>query len=261
MTIPKKTVLFLCSGNSARSQMAEALLRHQADDNFEVFSAGTAPETIDERTLTALFNFGLSDKQLKPKNIDIYKGQYFDFVITLCDKARQECDAYPTTGQQMAWDFEDPKSRSGPVPFQTTLNEISSRISMFVLVQSKKTLQPIIDPIKFYKCFTDEIRLKCLMLIQYEGELCVCELMTALKDIQPKVSRHLALLRKSKVLIDRKQEQWVFYRINPDLPDWAKSVLAQTTESNVGFIQDSINNLLSMGNRPDRMKNYCKKSD
>lgn len=260
MSTPKQKVLFLCSGNSARSQMAEALLRHQAGDQFEVFSAGTAPEPVDERTFAALVNFGLSNCQLESKNVNIFDGQQFDFVITLCDKARQECKNYPTTGQQMAWNFEDPKSRPGPVPFQATLNEINNRISMFVLVQSKNVQQLSIDPIQFFKCLTDEIRLKCLMLIQYEGELCVCELMTALEDIQPKVSRHLALLRKSEILVDRKQEQWVFYRINPELPAWAKSVLAQTTESNVGLIQESIVNLLLMGNRPERVNTYCKKT-
>ena len=194
---------------------------------------------------------------LKSKNISLFEGQEFDFIISLCDKARQECKTYPISGQHIAWDFEDPKSRSGTVPFQATLNELNNRILMFVSIQSKKIPQLKIDPIRFYKCFTDEIRLKCLMLIQYEGELCVCELMAALDDIQPKVSRHLALLKKSELLLDRKQGQWVFYRINPDLPDWAKSVLSQTAESNVGFIQQNINNLTAMGNRPDRAKVCC----
>jgi len=260
MLAPRKKVLFLCSGNSARSQMAEALLRHQAGDRFEVFSAGTDPEPVDERTLAALSNFGISNSQLESKDVKIFDGENFDFVITLCDKARQECQSYPNTNQQIAWDFKDPKSRPGPVPFQATLNELNNRVSMFVQIQSKSAHLPAIDPIQFYKCLTDEIRLKCLMLIQYEGELCVCELMTALKDIQPKVSRHLALLRKSEILVGRKQEQWVFYRINPDLPEWAKSVLAQTTESNVGFIQENIDNLLLMGNRPDRVKTFCEQT-
>jgi len=257
MSTAKKKVLFLCSGNSARSQMAEALLRHKAGDKFDVFSAGTAPEKIDNRTILALDNFGVPTESLKSKNISLFEGQEFDFIISLCDKARQECKTYPISGQHIAWDFEDPKSRSGTVPFQATLNELNNRISMFVSIQSKKIPQLKIDPIQFYKCFTDEIRLKCLMLIQYEGELCVCELMAALDDIQPKVSRHLALLKKSELLLDRKQGQWVFYRINPDLPDWAKSVLSQTAESNVGFIQQNINNLTAMGNRPDRAKVCC----
>ena len=264
MATSKQKVLFVCSDNSARSQMAEVLLRHQAGDKFDVFSAGTAPEKIDDRTLAALSAFGLSGEQLASKSIDIFADQHFDFVITLCDKARQECQSYPCSDQLIAWDFAEPQSRPGPVPFQTTLNELDNRIAMFVLVQSKNqekmTVQPEIDPIGFYKCLTDEIRLKSLMLIQYQGELCVCELVAALEEIQPKISRHLALLRKSKILIDRKQEQWVYYRINPDLPDWAKSVIAQTMESNAGFIQENIDNLSLMGSRPGRGKASCQQT-
>jgi ArsR family transcriptional regulator, arsenate/arsenite/antimonite-responsive transcriptional repressor / arsenate reductase (thioredoxin) len=253
----KRRVLFLCTGNSARSQMAEVLLRHQAGEHFEVFSAGTQPEGIDPGTIAALSNFGISGNELDSKHINLFEGQNFDYVITLCDKARQECKAYPNADKQMAWDFEDPKLRSIPMPFETTLNEINNRISMFVLVETKEVAQEALHPIQFYKCLTDEIRLKCLMLIQYEGELCVCELMAALKDVQPKVSRNLAMLRKSELLIDRRLGQWVFYRINPALPAWAKSVIAATTESNVGLIQDNIRNLCLMGKRPDRAKTYC----
>ena len=75
------------------------------------------------------------------------------------------------------------------------------------------------NPIQFYKCLSDETRLRCLMLIENEGELCVCELTEALAESQPKVSRHLAQLRQCELLLDRKQGQWVYYRINPTLPD------------------------------------------
>jgi len=254
---PKRRVLFLCTGNSARSQMAEELLRHQASKYFDVFSAGMQPEQVDPRTISALCNFGIPGKELSAKHISVFDGQHFDYVITLCDKAKQECKAYPNVGKQMAWDFEDPKSRTCPTPFESTLNEINNRVAMFVLMETRQVPQEALNPIQFYKCLTDEIRLKCLMLIQYEGELCVCELMAALTDVQPKVSRNLAMLRKSGLLVDRRQGQWVFYRINPALPAWAKSVIAVTTESNVGFIQDNIQNLCRMGKRPDRAKAYC----
>ncbi len=254
---PKRRVLFVCTGNSARSQMAEVLLRHQASNDFDVFSAGTQPEGVDPRTVNALSSFGVSDKDLQSKHLNVFDDLAFDYVITLCDKANQECRVLPNTGKQLAWDFPDPKSRPGLIPFETTLNEISKRIAMFVSVETKKVRQEALNPAYFYKCMTDEIRLKCLMLIQYEGELCVCELMEALKDVQPKVSRNLAMLRKNELLIDRRQGQWVFYRINPELPEWAKSVIATTTESNVGFIQNNIQNLYRMGKRPDRAKAYC----
>jgi len=254
----KRKVLFVCTGNSARSQIAEALLRNVAGDSFEVYSGGTTPTGVHPQTTTVLKKFGISQTDLRSKSIAEFEGQTFDYVISLCDKARYECSAYPINGKRMDWIFEDPASREGIIPFENTLNEIERRIAVFVLLETQQQVPPIeLDPIQFFKSLTDEVRLRCLMLIQYEGELCVCELMEALNDIQPKVSRHLALLRKSGLLIDRKQGQWVFYRINPDLPKWAKTVLSETTESNVGFIEESIRNLSKMGERPKRILQHC----
>ena len=113
------------------------------------------------------------------------------------------------------------------------------------------------NPVQFYKCLSDETRLRCLMLIEHEQELCVCELTEALQEIQPKVSRHLGQLRQCKLLLDRRQKQWVFYRINPALPNWAKSVLTQTTEANVVFLKENLNNLCRMGDRPERARACC----
>ncbi|OEE67343.1 transcriptional regulator [Enterovibrio norvegicus FF-33] len=113
------------------------------------------------------------------------------------------------------------------------------------------------SPVTFYKCLADETRLKTLLLLQQEGELCVCELMAALEESQPKVSRHLAQLRKSGLLNDRRQGQWVFYRIRNELPSWAKDVLALTIESNQIFLQDSMEKLCRMGDRPERVLSCC----
>ncbi|WP_394208996.1 metalloregulator ArsR/SmtB family transcription factor [Enterovibrio calviensis] len=113
------------------------------------------------------------------------------------------------------------------------------------------------SPVTFYKCLADETRLKTLLLLQQEGELCVCELMAALEESQPKVSRHLAQLRKSGLLDDRRQGQWVFYRIRNELPSWAKDVLALTIESNQIFLQDSMDKLCQMGDRPERASSCC----
>tara|TARA_R110002049_G_scaffold105182_2_gene251956 strand:- start:751 stop:1521 length:771 start_codon:yes stop_codon:yes gene_type:complete len=254
----KRKVLFLCTGNSARSQMAEVLLRNIAGDDFDVFSAGTQPTEVHPQTLAVLEKFGITKDDIRSKNVSELQDQNFDYVISLCDKARLECKTYPISGKRMDWNFEDPVYRSGPNPFETTLNELSGRVSMFVLIETKKQVPKVeFDPIQFFKSLTDEVRLRCLMLIQYEGELCVCEMMAALDDIQPKVSRNLALLRKNGLLVDRRQGQWMYYRINPDLPTWAKSVLAETTENNVGFIEDSIRNLNAMGERPNRALQHC----
>lgn len=276
--IKKQKVLFLCTGNSARSQLAEALLRHKAGDKFAVFSAGTCPEDIDSRTIAALKKFGLPTENLTSKNVTVFEDQVFDYVITLCDKANSECRDYPNAGKQLAWDFPDPKTRNDSNPFSATLNELNSRLAMFLLVEveaeeksnnidstspislDNETAQPLSDfsPITFYKSLTDDIRLKALMLTHYHGELCVCELMVALnEDSQPKVSRNLAVLKKSQVITDRKHGQWVFYRINPELPLWAKSVIAQTTENNVPLINKELQRLSQMKNRPDKAS-FCK---
>lgn len=109
-----------------------------------------------------------------------------------------------------------------------------------------------LSPVQFYKCLSDETRLRCLLLITQAGELCVCELMAALDEIQPKVSRHLAQLRKAELLLDRRQGQWVFYRLNPDLPAWASSVLNATAQANTVFLRDNHMRLEAMGDRPTR---------
>jgi ArsR family transcriptional regulator len=137
-----KRVLFLCVGNSARSQMAEALLRHQAGEYFEVSSAGTAPESVDPRAIRALEQMGVSAEGLRSKAAAEFEGQAFDFVITLCDKAHQECGAFPGAPEVIAWDFADPKTREGLNPFNTTLKELNERIKMFVLVQTKEKRHP-----------------------------------------------------------------------------------------------------------------------
>ncbi len=261
----KQKVLFLCTGNSARSQMAEALLRHKASDRFDVFSAGTRPESVDERSIEALNKFNINSSGLVSKSIKDLSGEHFDYVITLCDKANEECRNYPNTVKQLAWDFPDPKTRSGSNAFSQTLNELNNRLSMFLLVESKATddskikeqvlNEQYIDllPTSFFKSLTDETRLKTLMLMQYQGELCVCELMHALNESnQPKISRNLAVLKRSEIILDRKHKQWVFYRINPALPLWAKSSLAYTTENNVAQISHELERLDTMKGRPDR---------
>lgn len=113
------------------------------------------------------------------------------------------------------------------------------------------------NPVSFYKCLADDTRLKSLLLIFHEQELCVCELMAALDLSQPKVSRHLAQLRKCGLLLDNKEAQWVFYQINPELTSWAKQVLETTALQNKEFLQPSLDLLYKMGDRPQRQNNCC----
>ena len=114
-----------------------------------------------------------------------------------------------------------------------------------------------ITPIQFYKCLADDTRLKAMLLIQKEQELCVCELAEALDVSQPKISRHLAQLRECELLLDRRQGQWVYYRINDELPSWARDVLATTLKHNSDFISESNKALCCMGNRPVRQAECC----
>ena len=78
----------------------------------------------------------------------------------------------------------------------------------------------MLTPVQFFKCLSDQTRLRCVTLLFAEGKLCVCELTTALALSQPKISRHLASLRQCGLLRDSREGQWVFYQINPDLPGW-----------------------------------------
>jgi ArsR family transcriptional regulator len=113
------------------------------------------------------------------------------------------------------------------------------------------------SPVSFFKALAEDTRLQCLLLIQQETELCVCELMEALRESQPKISRHLANLRSSGLLQDRRQGQWVFYQLSPDLPDWCTQVLADTRLANEKFLRASMQRLAAMGTRPERRRNAC----
>ena len=104
----------------------------------------------------------------------------------------------------------------------------------------------------FFKMLADSTRLRCLMLMQAEGELCVCELTQALNLSQPKISRHLAHLREAGVLVSRRNATWMNYRINPDLQAWARDVIQATLDGvrlSEPFMSDS-NRLDAMTNRP-----------
>jgi ArsR family transcriptional regulator len=89
-----------------------------------------------------------------------------------------------------------------------------------------KTIPIQLDPAAFFKCLAEDTRLKSLLLLQLKKELCVCDLMSALQESQPKVSRHLADLRACGLVLDERQGKWVYYRINKELPAWALKVLA-----------------------------------
>jgi|UniRef100_UPI00404850A9 ArsR family transcriptional regulator len=111
----------------------------------------------------------------------------------------------------------------------------------------------MLTPVQFFKCLADDTRLRCVTLLHQEGKLCVCELTAALALSQPKISRHLALLRQSGLLLDSREGQWVYYRINPDLPSWAYPLLddaLKAVQASESFGAD-LDRLRQMDCRPD----------
>lgn len=111
--------------------------------------------------------------------------------------------------------------------------------------------------LNFYKNLADDTRLKLMLLLHHLGEVCVCEFTCALDLSQPKISRHLAQLKKFSLVSDRREGRWVYYHLNPELPVWCKEVLAVSFNENKAYIDEEIERLTNMGDRPERQKQCC----
>jgi arsenate reductase len=112
--MPNKTrVLILCTGNSARSQMAEGLLRHDAGDRFEVFSAGTRPGSVRPEAIAAMREVGIDIGGHRSKSVNEFLGQDFDYVLTVCDNAKESCPIFPAKTVAIHRSFEDPAASQG----------------------------------------------------------------------------------------------------------------------------------------------------
>jgi arsenate reductase len=109
----KKRVLILCTGNSARSQMAEGLLRHDAGDRFEVFSAGTKPSQVRAEAIAVMGELGINISGHRSKSVEQLTGQPFDYVLTVCDNARETCPIFPGKVITIHRNFEDPAALQG----------------------------------------------------------------------------------------------------------------------------------------------------
>lgn len=114
-----------------------------------------------------------------------------------------------------------------------------------------------LTPTSVFKCLADETRIRLLLLATREGELCVCELTCALDESQPKISRHLAQLRAGGLLADRRQGQWVYYRLHPELPEWVLSILRTTLQASHDWLSPSTQRLQCMDGRPARASACC----
>lgn len=109
----KPKVLFLCTGNSARSQMAEGYLRHVAGDEFEALSAGLEPKGLNPLAVEAMEEIGIDISKQKSKDVRGFLGQYIPYVITVCDNARDRCPIFPRTYKFLHWSFDDPAGAQG----------------------------------------------------------------------------------------------------------------------------------------------------
>ncbi|HYY59536.1 MAG TPA: arsenate reductase ArsC [Pyrinomonadaceae bacterium] len=133
----QRRVLILCTGNSARSQMAEGLLRHDGEDSFEVFSAGTHPSRVRPEAIEAMREAGIDISGHRSKSVDEFVGQQFDYVITVCDNAREQCPVFPAETRRIHWSFNDPAAAEGDeatrlAEFRRVRDLIRERLAGFI---------------------------------------------------------------------------------------------------------------------------------
>ncbi len=134
----KLRVLILCTGNSARSQMAEGLMRHESGGAMEVFSAGTKPSRLRDEAVAVMAEIGIDISAGRAKSLDEFVGQAFDYVITVCDNAAESCPVFPGATQRLHWPFEDPAAVEGDreqreAAFRKARDRIRERIENFLL--------------------------------------------------------------------------------------------------------------------------------
>lgn len=136
MAEEKIRVLILCTGNSARSQMAEGLLRHDGGRRFEVESAGVVKSFVRPQAIAAMEEIGIDITGHRSKSVDEFTGQEFDYVITVCDNAKESCPVFPGKTQRIHWSFDDPADAEGSdeeklLVFRRVRDEIRIRLNEF----------------------------------------------------------------------------------------------------------------------------------
>ena len=142
MMTERKRVLILCTGNSARSQMAEGLLRHDAGDRFEVASAGVDPSSVRPEAIEVMRQIGIDISDHRSKSVDEFTDQQFDYVITVCDNANQNCPVFPGETNRIHWSLDDPASVEGDndarlAVFRRVRDELRHRLRSFAAATSK----------------------------------------------------------------------------------------------------------------------------
>ena len=137
LSMEKRRVLILCTGNSARSQMAEGLFRHAGGDRYEVFSAGTHPSTVRLEAIAVLAEIGIDISGQRSKSVDEFVTQPLNLVITVCDNAKESCPVFPGRTERLHWPFDDPANLEGTeeqrkAAFRKVRDQIKQRIQAFL---------------------------------------------------------------------------------------------------------------------------------
>lgn len=133
----KQKILVLCTGNSCRSQMAEGYLRHLAGDRFEVVSAGLEPSVVNPKAIRVMLEDGVDISSHTSKDVAQFIGQHFDFIITVCDNAKERCPFFPGQTERIHWSFQDPAAAKGTeeeviAVFRGVRNQIKEKIKNFL---------------------------------------------------------------------------------------------------------------------------------
>jgi arsenate reductase len=131
----KKKVLFLCTGNSCRSQMAEGLLRSFYGDKYEVFSAGVNPTSVNPNAITVMKEIGIDISGQKSKSVNEFINQIFDIIITVCDNAKESCPIFQGKAERLHWSFFDPAEAVGT---QEEILQVFRKIRDEILVKTKE---------------------------------------------------------------------------------------------------------------------------
>ena len=137
MAAPPIRVLFLCTGNSARSQIAEALLVHDGGKDFDAHSAGTEPKGVNPYTIRVLSELGIDWSRAKSKSVTEFLDRPWDYVITVCERARRACPLFPGGHHALHWDLDDPAEVEGTdeakvAAFQRTATDLTARLRPFI---------------------------------------------------------------------------------------------------------------------------------
>ena len=138
----KPLILIVCTANSARSQMAEGLFRHEGGAGYEVFSAGTRPSSVRSEAIEVMREIGIDISSHRSKSVDEFAGQNFDYVVTVCDNARDHCPIFPAGTARLHWSLEDPAAVKGSeterlAAFRRIRDQIHERVRQFFQEQTQ----------------------------------------------------------------------------------------------------------------------------